>query len=160
MNLIERFPRYTPEDRFISMMKDGEVISTKVEKELRYMDLRVKFSEIVRKDKLDSFINEIVKAYALNKLNITPSYPSSLFSADYMEDIIAEAYKRGAVSDGFFSDYSLDFSFDKIVIKVPFTNGGIDLLHTGETNKIISDIIFESTSSPSSFISLTTSAIS
>ena len=81
MNLIERFPKYKPEDRFLSMMKDGEVLSTRVDKELRYMDIRVKFSEIVRKDKLDSFISEVMKAYALNKLNITPCYPSSLFSA-------------------------------------------------------------------------------
>jgi len=141
MNLIERFPRYNPEDRFISMMKDGEVISTKVVKDLRYMDLRVKFSEIVRKDKLYSLINEVMKAYGLNKLNITPNYPSTLFSADYVEDIILETYKRGAVSDGFFTDYSLEFSYEKIVLKVPFVNGGIDLLLTGQTNKIISDII-------------------
>ena len=82
MNLIERFPRYKPEDRFIGIMKDGEVLSTKVEKELRFMELRVKFSEIVRKDKLYSLIDDIVKAYALNKLNITTVYPSALFSAD------------------------------------------------------------------------------
>ena len=141
MNLIERFPRYTPSDSFVSMMEDGQVLSTKVDRELRYMDLTVRFSEIVRKEKLYRFIDEVKKAYALNRLNIVTKYDAALFSSDYIEDVILETYERGAVSKGFFSDYTLDFSLDKIIIKVPFIQGGIDLLEDGHTNKVISDII-------------------
>ena len=143
MNLIERFPKYTPNDSFISMMMDGQVMSTNVEKELRYMNLTVRFSEIVRKEKLYRFIDEIKQVYALNRLNITTKYDPSLFSSDYIEDVILETYRRGAVSKGFFSDYTLDFTEDRIVIKVPFIQGGIDLLEDGHTNKVISDIIKE-----------------
>ena len=74
MNLIERFPKYTPNDSFISMMMDGQVVSTNVEKELRYMNLTVRFSEIVRKEKLYRFIDEIKQVYALNRLNIITKY--------------------------------------------------------------------------------------
>ena len=141
MNLIERFPKYTPSDSFVSMMTDGLVLSTKVDKDLRYMELTVKFSEIVRKDKLYSFENEIKEAYALNRFTIKPKYDSSIFSIDYIEDIISETYRQGAVSNGFFSDYTVEGSNNSITIKVPVIQGGMDLLETGRTNEVIAGII-------------------
>ena len=49
MDLIRRFPKYIPSDSFVSVMKDGEVLDTKVDKELRIMQITVKFSDIVRR---------------------------------------------------------------------------------------------------------------
>ena len=72
-----------------------------------------------------------------------PRYDSLLFSSDYIEDVILETYRRGAVSNGFFSDYTIDASREHINIKVPFIKGGIELLGIGKTNEVISDIIFE-----------------
>ena len=143
MNLIKRFPKYTPSDSYASVMMDGEVLDTKVDKELRIMQITVKFSDIVRKDKLYSLENEIKDAYQVNKLTLLPRYDKGLFSADYIEDIILETYRRGAVSNGFFSDYTLEFSKEHINIKIPFNQGGLDLLGIGKTNDVISNIIFE-----------------
>ncbi|MBQ9704012.1 MAG: PHP domain-containing protein, partial [Clostridia bacterium] len=143
MDLIRRFPKYIPSDSFVSVMKDGEVLDTKVDKELRIMQITVKFSDIVRKDKLYALENEIKLAYDVNKITLLPRYDSLLFSSDYIEDVILETYRRGAVSNGFFSDYTIDASREHINIKVPFIKGGIDLLGIGKTNEVISDIIFE-----------------
>ena len=143
MDLIKRFPKYTPSDYYASVMADGEVLDTKVDKELRIMQITVKFSDIVRKDKLYSLENEIKEAYQVNKLTLLPRYDKSLFSADYIEDIILETYRRGAVSNGFFSDYTLEFSKEIINIKIPFNQGGLDLLGIGKTNDVISNIIYE-----------------
>ena len=142
MNLKERFPKYTPSDRFISLMSDGDVVATRVDKETRMMEVDVKFTDIVRKDALFALEEEICKAYSLNKLRICPKYPSGFFTLDCIDDIILESYQRGAVARGFFSDYSLSCSGDKIEIKIPFVQGGIDLLDGGKTHKVISDIIF------------------
>ena len=46
MDLIKRFPKYTPSDYYASVMADGEVLDTKVDKELRIMQITVKFSDI------------------------------------------------------------------------------------------------------------------
>jgi len=141
MNLIDRFPKYTPTDSFISMMSDGQVLSTIVEKDLRYMEITVKFSEIIRKEKLYSFENEIKETYSLNRFHIKPKYDSSLFSRDYIEDLIFETYRQGAVSNGFFTDYTVEGSDNEIIIKVPIIKGGMDLLEIGKTNEVISGII-------------------
>ena len=142
MNLIERFPKYTPSDRFVSLMQDGEVVATRVDKETRMMEVDVKFTDIMRKDKLYDLENEIKEAYALNRLRICPKYPSTFFSIDYIDDIILESYQRGAVTRGFFNDFSINYSDGTIEIKIPFVQGGIDLLDSGRTNEVISNIIF------------------
>ena len=143
MNLIERLPKYTPNSEFSTIMRDGEVVAIRVDKENRIMELDVKFTDTVSKKVLYRLEKDICSAYALRKFKIIPKYDKLLFSYDYMEDVILESYERGSVTTGFFSDYTLDFSKEKIIIKIPFIQGGIDLLERGNTAKVISDIIFD-----------------
>ena len=143
MNLIERFPKYTPNPELSSIMRDGEVISIRVDKEHRIMMLDVKFTDTIPKNKLYQLEEEILNAYSLNVLKIIPKYDSKLFSYDYIEDVILESYRKGSVARGFFSDYTASYSDNQIVIKIPFIKGGIDLLDNAETAKILSDIIYD-----------------
>ncbi len=143
MNLRERFPKYNPDDAYIEIMQDAEVVGTRVDKESRMMEVDAKFTDIVRREKLYELEDAISKAYNLNRLRIFPKYPSALFTIDCIEDIIKESYKREAISRGFFSDYSFKYVDDKIEILIPFVQGGIDLLGYGHTDKIIEDIIFD-----------------
>ena len=144
MNLKERFPKYVPLETFEALMLDGEVVGTRVDKETRMMEVDVKFTEIIRKEKLFELEDEICNAYSLNRLRINPKYSSNLFSLDCIDDVILESYRKGAISRGFFSDFNANYIDDnKIEIKVPFVRGGLDLLDYGHTNSIISDIIFD-----------------
>ena len=143
MNLIERFPKYTPSDRFSSMMSVAQVLATRVDTETRMMEVDVSLDDLVTKDKLAELEAEITKAYNLNRLKIYTKYPSYLFSMDYMEDVIYESYSRGAVTRGFFGEYTLDYDGETIEIKVPFVQGGIGLLESGQTNNVIANIIFD-----------------
>ena len=143
MNLRERFPKYKPSDTFDSLMADSEVIATRVDKDTRMMEVDVKFTDIIRKEKLYALEKEISEAYSLNRLRILPKYPESFFSIDCIEDIITESYQRGAITRGFFEDYNVKYVGKNIEIKVPFVQGGIDLLDGGKTDKILSDIIFD-----------------
>ena len=143
MNLIERLPKYTPNSEFLTIMRDGEVVAIRVDKENRIMELDVKFTDTIPKKTLYQLETEIAAAYMLRKFKIIPKYDQLLFSYDYIEDVILESYNRGSVTTGFFSDYSLDFSKEKIIIRLPFVHGGIELLDKGNTDKVLSDIIFD-----------------
>jgi hypothetical protein len=143
MNLIERFPKYTPSRDYVSLMEEAEVLATRVDTDNRMLEVDVKLSDIVRREKLYELEDEVCQAYNLNRLRIYPKYPSNLFTIDCIEDIIKESYRRQTISRGFFSDYSFKYKDDKIEILIPFVKGGIDLLGGGRTDKILEDIIFE-----------------
>ncbi len=140
MNLSERFNRYVPTEDLLIYM-DLKVLSTKVDKEQRMIEVSVECPYIISKSILYRLELEIKTAYNLNYMRIIPKYSSELFSSSYIDDIIKEACREGAVGKGFFEDYSVDFSLKKIVLKVPFIQGGIDLLDVGHTADVISNII-------------------
>ncbi|MBP3495419.1 MAG: PolC-type DNA polymerase III [Clostridia bacterium] len=140
MNLSERFNRYVPTEDLLIYM-DLTVLSTKVDKEQRMIEVSVECPYIISKSILYRLELEIKTAYDLNYMRIIPKYSSELFSSSYINDIIKEACREGAVGKGFFEDYSVDFSQEKIVLKVPFIQGGIDLLDVGHTADVIANII-------------------
>ena len=140
MNLAERFKKYTPSSELQSYM-GLNVLKTKADIENRMIEIIVSSDYIVSKNILYKLESEIKSAYELNFMKIIPSYPSELFSREYIDDLIKEAQREGAISKGFFQDYSVDFAYDKIVFKVPFINGGIELLSAGQTGQVISKII-------------------
>ena len=142
MNLQERFPKYEPSVELEKYMI-ATVESLKIDKEQRMMEIDVKSPIIIPKLKLYQIENGIKQAYTLNYFRINTIYDSSLFSSDYLDELVYESYRRGIVSKGFFEDYSASFGYDKIVFKVPFIQGGIDLLSGGKTGEVISKIIFQ-----------------
>ena len=140
MNLITRFPKYNPSDDLLGYM-NSQVISTKVDKEQRLIEIDISPVGIIPKDVLYRIESEIKAAYELNYMRIYPKYDSSLFSKEYFGDILKEVYREARISRGFFSEYTLDFSYEKIEIKIPFPDGGLDLLKIGETAGTVSKII-------------------
>ena len=138
MNLKERFKKYDPSSEMSAYMQ-ANVLNTKADVEQRMIEVIVEFPYIVPKETLFKLENEIKSAYELNYMRILPKYPSDLFSKEYIDEVIKEAYREGAIAKGFFQDYSLEFSYEKIVFKLPFIQGGINLL--GSTAVLISDII-------------------
>ncbi len=142
MNLLERFPKYAPSAEFSSYLQ-AQVDKLRIDKEQRMMEVDVISSIIIPKAKLYQIESEIKKAYNLNYFRINPKYPQELFNSDYLDELVMESYRQGKVSKGFFEDYSTSFSREKIIFKVPFITGGIDLLSTGKTGDVISKIIFD-----------------
>ena len=142
MNLKERFPKYEPSRDVLDIM-DSEVLDIRVNKEKRMMEANIKFAFYVERNKIISLEDGVKEAYALNSFVIYPKFDSWLFSYDCMDDVIKETCRKGAISNGFFDDYSIDFSSEKIVVKVPFINGGIELLSDGGTDRLMSQIIYD-----------------
>ena len=158
MNLLERFPKYSPSSELDSFMS-AEVTGMRVNKEERMMEVDVSSSIIIPKKQLYRIESEIYEAYRLNHFRIHPKYPSDLFSIDYVEDLIFESYRMGMVARGFFEDYTVSYDNDVIVIKVPFIQGGIELLNGAKTAEMLSKIVSDDGFGKNEYVETTRSIV-
>ena len=85
--------------------------------------------------------DELCALYELRSFRIFPKYPASLFSVDLMPEIVAEAERIGAVTHGFFSEPRYLTEGKELIIELPYTDAGIDLLHLAGTDGIFARII-------------------
>ena len=86
MNLLERFPKYTPSSEHMKYM-NALVDKLRIDKEQRMMEVDITSSIIIPKMKLYQIETEIKKAYSLSYFRINTKYPSELFSSDYLDEL-------------------------------------------------------------------------
>ena len=101
MNLLERFPKYTPADDLQKYMF-ADVDKLRIDKEQRMMEVDIISSIIIPKMKLYQLETEIKAAYSLNFFRINPKYSQELFNSDYLDELVIESYRQGIVAKGFF----------------------------------------------------------
>ena len=77
----------------------------------------------------------------VNSVRICPKYDSSLFTPDYIPQVIMETERIGIVSRGFFDGFRYTFEEGIITIEIPFADGGVMLLNEAGTNEVIKNII-------------------
>ncbi|MBE6632323.1 MAG: hypothetical protein E7623_06450, partial [Ruminococcaceae bacterium] len=141
-NLGELFARYTPtSEEFKDILTSCTEFKTRIEREKRMIEVDASFGSIIPKKVLYELETELKNAYELRSVRIFPKYPEELFSKAYIPEVLTELQRTGAVSRGFFNDYSIEIKDGKINIYIAFTNGGIELLCSAQTPDIISSII-------------------
>ena len=141
-SFLEKFYKFEPNNEQYEILKDIFDYTLKVNKEKRIIEARVKFANIIPKDKLYKIERDIKKAYELNYVKILPSYQESLFTYEYIPQILTETEAVGIVAKGFFSNYTYDLSDSVLNINIPFSQNGVMLLVNAETPQIIQNIIF------------------
>ncbi len=141
INFLEKFKKYEPREQYRQILESCDCSRVRVDRERRMIEAFVTFPHIVEKSILYSIENEICEAYDINTMRIFPSYASELFTEKYLEQIIIELQRIGAVSKGFFENYSFEVADGVITIELYFSDGAIDLLYKAEAPEILSGII-------------------
>ncbi len=140
---LEIFHKYTPareSDRALLMTATNVRVSSNTEQ--RLLQVHCDFPHLINKSVLYAIEEDIKEQYQLFGCWIYPHYPSSLFSMDYMPQAILELQRTGAISQGFFNDYTIDQTEDEtIAVEIAFSNGGIELLYSAETPEILASIL-------------------
>ena len=142
--LSELFNRYIPSaGRCAQLMRSAGDYTFRTNKEEKYLELRVCYDSIVTKRDLQALENEIRQAYQLNYVHIIPRYRSELFTKNYIDEMLIELQRRGAVAHGFFYDYDyeVDMAAHTVTVKIGFSNGGIVLLYNDDTPQIAEQIL-------------------
>ncbi len=116
-------------------------IQLKISREAKIAEISCALPRIFTKREIYALENIIKEIYELNTVRILPRYPSELFSLDYMGDVFAEAGRVGVVANGFFDKYELKEDGEKIIVSIPFSSGGINLLDLSRTASVIEGII-------------------
>ncbi len=138
--LLELFYKYTPDDEFVGILREGVVFRSRVDKEKRMLEVCADFVHILPKSRLYALEKAIEKSYSLQLCRILPRYPSELFSYEYIPEIIYEAERKADVAKGFFGDYKYTLQGSVLTLKIPFTENGVFLLQNAATPRVIESI--------------------
>ena len=141
--LLEKLKRYTPDAASRAFLERATDYSCMVDSEKRALEIQVQLPEPVDKQLLYQTEENIRAAYDIHSVRIFPHYPPETFSSGYLQQIILELQKIGAVSKGFFDDYRYDLfeAEKKIVVEVFLPDGGVELLCHAQTPAILAGII-------------------
>ena len=144
-NLLEIFSRYTPGADYarILLMADPSSIALRADKEKRMIEVGASFGEVIPKQTLYRIEEEIRKAYHLQSVRIYPRYPSNLFDRDRIPDLLIETNRRGIVANGFFDHCDFRLSNGVLSIEIPFSDGGVSLMHDAKTPQLMEQIVQE-----------------
>lgn len=143
MNKFDRiFSKYSQSADERSILDMAENVRTKIDRDKRIVEINCEFPQIIPKKDLYQIEESIRAAYELNYVRLIPRYPGELFTKSYMQEVMYELQRVGAVSRGFFNEYDCRISGDHIEIEISFNNGGVELLYSAKTNEIISNIIY------------------
>ena len=144
-NFFEIFNLYEPSDELYgakALLGAARDIKVRANKERRFLEIHASFPQLADKPLLYAVEQEMATVYRLNCVRILPHYPSALWSADYVPQILVETERTGVVAKGFFSRYEHILLENELTIKIPFSDGGVSLLYDANTPKIIERIIF------------------
>ena len=141
--LRELFKLYTPSEEIGELFDSvGEYQVRKLKKRNDIFEIDIPLSKIVPKLTLYEAEEEIRKAYdGKYFVRFVPKYDKSLFSYDYIQQIIIETEKIGEITKGFFIGCDYTLSSDTLTFSIPFNSNGIDFLTAGKVQRVIEDII-------------------
>ncbi len=150
--LAMQFIRYKPRPEFVELMNAGRIINILAEKERRLVEVSAFFESVRSKAELYALEEDLRTTYDLRSFRILPRYPSELFGYDCIREILVEVERVGAVSRGFFDNAKYTLSRTPspgdgseqidLLIDIPFSDGGVELLYDARTPEIIAGIIF------------------
>ena len=140
-SLKELLFKYIPPEEYVEILELGEVVSSRVDKEKRFLEVRAKFPRIIDKSVLYDIEKQVSEVYDLRYFKILPQYDKALFTYEYIPQILKETEFVGTVAKGFFSEYTYDLMDGKLTVKIPFPEHGINLLEDAKTPSVIENII-------------------
>ncbi|MBQ8207859.1 MAG: PolC-type DNA polymerase III [Clostridia bacterium] len=139
--LTEILKRYEPDDRSRRLLEEAYDFSVRADKDAKMLEIKAHFPRIIDKKVIYRIEEEIRETYSLSSVRLLPIYDPSLFSYDYLPQILLETERVGIVARGFFSDYESSMNGNEILIRIPFSPGGVAFVCDAKTPRIIENII-------------------
>ncbi len=140
--LLDIFNKYQPGEAARALLLSTNDHKVRVDRENKLVEVYAHFPAPVAKRELYRVEEEIRLAHGINGVRLYPSYDVSYFTQDYVPQLVMELMRVGAVSRGFFDRYTLkEMDAQHIVLEIPFSDGGIELVDRAQTPRLLSDII-------------------
>ena len=141
--LLDIFNKYSPGPEAKEMLLSARDFRLRIDREQKLVEVRASFDAPIAKRELYRVEEEIRLAHDIGGVRILPTYPRECLTESYVPQLIMELMRQGAVSRGFFDAYRLQsLTADTLVLEIPFSDGGIDLVVSAKTPEILSEIIY------------------
>ncbi|MCR5458168.1 MAG: PolC-type DNA polymerase III [Clostridiales bacterium] len=144
MNIKDKFPDFTPGKGLMEAAVNSNILSIRVDKEKKLLELDVEFDSLHSKRKI-IFPMEIglAKAYKLTGATIHPKYKKELFEPDYLNEILDDLKRKNIISDIFVSEVVYDSATNNVVVRASFGFAGADFVRKTDISRVIEDIIYK-----------------
>ncbi len=143
--LLEIFNRYTPDEEAATLLlsADLESIRVRVDKPQRMIEVSAHFPRVIPKRTLYRIEEAIRVAYEIAYVHIRPSYDASLFSEEYIPELLTETNRRGIVANGFFNRCTYRLRGNALDIEIPFAESGVGLVSDARTPQLMEEMLRE-----------------
>ena len=140
--LLQIFNKYRPGDDARALLLSAYDYKVRVDRENKLVEVLAHFPAPIKKRELYRVEEEIRLAHGINGVRLYPIYDASYLTREYVPELIIELMRVGAVSRGFFDRYTLkELDREHMVIEIPFSDGGIELVDRAQTPHILEDIV-------------------
>ena len=139
--VLEILNRYAPDPAAYAILSAAQNPVVRADKANRALQMEMDFPRLVEKDELYRIEAEVAKAYELNYVKFLPHYPSELFTAEYVPELLKETERVGVVARGFFRTYRYFLEGSTLRVEIPFIREGVMLLTDAHTPDIMSRIL-------------------
>ncbi|MBQ3066084.1 MAG: PolC-type DNA polymerase III [Clostridia bacterium] len=140
--LLDIFHKYRPNEGTAAVLLSAYDYKLRIDREQKLVEVRAHFPALISKRDLYRIEEEIRLAHEINGVRILPTYPRALLTEEYVPQLITELMRIGAVSRGFFDRYRLiSMTEDTLVLEIPFTEGGVELVDRAHTPRLLEEII-------------------
>ncbi len=140
-NFFTLFARYRPSGETADILAGASDITRRLDTERRMVEVTCRFPTLVDKAIVYRIEREIETAYQLNRCILLTRYDPSLFSADYLPQIVEEAKRVKAVTNGFLDGCSFEIEGDDITLCIAYGGGSVGLLERAKAAETIENII-------------------
>ena len=104
-------------------------------------EVEMDFDEHQDPELLSATAGEVQAIYEAASFRFFPHYPPASFSVAYMDEIVEEAVKCGAIAKGFFDEAVYRDFGQQIEVQLPYLESGILLMEKTHTADILSRIL-------------------
>ena len=139
--VLEILYKYTPDATARAILEKAQNPVIRADKENRALQLEMDLPRLVEKEELYRIEEEVAKAYELRYVKFLPHYPAELFTADYVPELLRETERVGIVAKGFFRTYRYELKENTLIIRIPFSEAGIQLIRGAHTPDIMGRIL-------------------
>ncbi|MBR5460020.1 MAG: hypothetical protein IKV53_04060, partial [Clostridia bacterium] len=140
-SLAELLSKYAPSGVKRDFLETCYHYRCRVNKEKRTMLVNFRSEHIMTRATLYELEHDVAEAYDLAACFFMPSYPESLFTPSYYEDLIRELSRNTTLANGFFDGGRMEIEDNHV--KIILSNGLGKLPSESECKKILSDIVLE-----------------
>ena len=140
--LLDIFNKYNPGPEARELLLSARDYRLRIDREQKLVEVRASFDAPIAKRDLYRVEEEIRLAHDIGGVRILPTYPAQYLTAEYVPQLIMELMREGAVTRGFFDSYRLrTLNETSLILEIPFSDGGIDLVVSAKTPEILADIV-------------------